>query len=423
MAAVAIVAAIVGASLALRDSEPEITETPPPPILVRVAEPPGGASLVTEETIHFSSRDALFAYIDFVGRDREGLRKVSDRAIAIKGPESSVRLRAEQAKIVDQLLGHDFFAEPSLLRSGGISTRRVSCDFAAIQPSELIALFAAATGWPVVQSADVPLASSAYLRVAADDQPWDDVILAVLRAAGLSVHRYESIWLVTAENVAIVPPSKVLIIHMRAGAGEDVRQLAATALSDRGVAWTSSAGDRDAVIVVDEAGGIEAVNRILDGFPEQDLELVSPPRFSGPPVSLRLDMASLHDVLDFYGNLTNRPNVVAFERNAWVRANIVDVPADEHLRAVLDANGLAATAEGRRVIARPFEVETIEVRPARTTVATFEPLARVAAYAAEATGVPTTIESHGDVVRIEGRNDVARDLAEVVRTIDRAMKP
>jgi hypothetical protein len=134
-------------------------------------------------------------------------------------------------------------------------------------------------------------------------------------------------------------------------------------------------------------------------------------------------MASLHDVLDFYGNLTNRPHVVAFERNAWVRANIVDVPADEHLRAVLDANGLAATAEGRRVIARPFEVETIEVRPARTTVATFEPLARVAAYAAEATGVPTTIESHGDVVRIEGRNDVARDLAEVVRTIDRAMKP
>ncbi len=416
---VAVVAGLVGASLALRDREPgPVITSHPPALLVRVTDAPVTDNVVIEETITLSSRDALFAYLDFVGRDRSEFRKVDDRSILVTGTTESVRMRVEEAKVIDQLLGYEFFREPSLLTSDRPSNRLVSCDFDAIQPSELIGLFSAAAGWPVVQSADVPLEHSAFLRVSAENQSWDEIVRNVLRAAGLATHRYETIWLVTSEDIPVIPRSKVLAIFPRRHSTEDVRQRAADAMTNRGVAWRLDAGGREAVAVVDEAGGIDAVLESIDDLRGPDWEIVNPRRFTGQPVSLRLDGSPIGDMLAFYGSLTRRPHVAEGDLDGWVRANIVEIPSDEYLAAVLDANRLTTHDGEDHVLVRPFEDETIEVRLRVLDGASLAPLV---AHASSAEGSSALISIEGLVVRIEGRNDIARELATVVKALDDAM--
>jgi tRNA A-37 threonylcarbamoyl transferase component Bud32 len=420
IAGTAIVAALIGANLARRD---RVVELPPrePSVLVRVADPPASSGDVVEETIRFSSRDALFAYVEFVGRGRSGLRKVDEKSLLLEGPSDFVKSRVEEARVIDQLLGYDFFREPNLLTSGRASSRLVTCDFVAIQPSELIALFSAAAGWPVVQSADVPLASSEFLRVSAENQPWDDLVLKVLRAAGLGTHRYETIWLVTAEDVPIVPRGKTLTIFPRRHSTEDVRQRAEAVISDAGLVWTVEAKGSTGVVVVDGADGIDRVLESIASIRGTDWDVVNPRSFTGRPVSLRLEDAPLKDMLDFYSTLSRRPHVAVAGTSAWVRASVVEIPADECLTAVLDANGLAATDSGARVEVRPIATEVVEVRLKNTEPKTLEPLRRRAEQAAARTGVPATISARADVVRIEARSDVARDLASIVEAIDSAL--
>jgi hypothetical protein len=335
IAAVAVIAAVVGANIALRQREP--APQPPavsPSLLVRVTDAPTASGTIIEEVLPFSSRDALFAYLEFLGRERGNVRRVDERTIAIEGPAEDVRIRAEEARVIDQLHGYDFFREPSRLVDGSTSTRLVTCDLPAVRPAEIVALLSAATGWPVVQSADQPLESSSWLRVSAENQPWDELLLRVLRAAGLASHRYETIWLVTSENVSIAPAWKAAVIVPDATSVREAEGRVGAAISDHGLSWVVETNGNEAIVAVDGATGIETALRAIEDLRTPEWRVESPPQFSGQMISLRLDDAPLKDVLDFYSNLTGTRHVPDTNGSGWVRANIVEVPSDEPVEVV-----------------------------------------------------------------------------------------
>jgi len=419
LASVVILAAVIGMSIALRDNgsggAPPATT---PSILVRVTDAPVAPGEITEQILPFSSRDSLFAYMEFIGRNRNDVRRVDEKTIAIEGPAESVRMRAEEARIIDQLHGYEFFREPSRLRGGPTSTRMVDCDFAAIQPAELLALFSAAAGWPVVQSADRPLEASTFLRVSAKGQPWDELVAQVLRAAGLAAYRYETIWLVTSESVPIVQAWKGAVILPRRHSTRDVHERVQAAISRQGTSWIVESGGADAVVIVDSADGLESALHSIDDIRAPDWVVNSPQRFSGQSISLRLENAPLGDVLAFYSNLTGTPHVLEAGSSGWVRANVVEIPAEEYLSAVLDANLLTAEPGDRRVIVRPARPQAIDVALGSIDWSMIEPLGNLATYAQEVSGTSTSMTARGNTVRIEARADIARNLAELVRALD-----
>jgi len=418
IAATVVIAAVVGANIALRREEPAPQPAASPSLLVRVTDAPGASGTIVEETLPFSSRDALFAYLEFLGRERGNVRRVDERTIAVEGPAEDVRLRAEEARIFDQLHGYDFFREPSRLIGGSASTRRVTCDLSAVQPAEVVALFSAATGWPVVQSADQPLESSSWLRVNADDQPWDELVLRVLRAAGLASHRYETIWLVTSENVSVAPAWKSAVIVPDPASTAEAEERVRSGISEHGVSWVVETSAGKAVLMVDGATEIDAMLHGIEKLRTPDWRVESPPRFSGQPISLRLDDAPLKDVLDFYSSLTGSRHLPDRNTSAWVRANIVEMPSDEFLTAVLDANQLTAVTSGSNVLVRPAELESVTVRVRHAEADSLAPLEALAERMQQITGTSTAVIVSHDSVRIEARSDVARNLAAVVRTID-----
>ena len=133
--------------------------------------------------------------------------------------------------------------------------------------------------------------------------------MRILRAAGLAAYRYETIWLVTSEDVAIVPAWKVAVIFPRRFSAEDVRQRAEMAISGRGAAWTVETEGTDGVLVVGGTDEIDATLRSIADIRAPDWEVTAPQRFTGQSISLRMENAPLKDVLAFYSNLTGRPHV------------------------------------------------------------------------------------------------------------------
>ena len=199
---------------------------------------------------------------------------------------------------------------------------------------------------------------------------------------------------------------------------QDLAQRVRDAIADRGVVWIAESRGTDVLLVAASSAGIDSAIGALEGVRAPDWVVTSPPRFRGQPISLRLENAPLEDVLAFYSNLTGSPYAPDGDTDAWVRASIVDVPSDESLAAILDANRLGTTDAGSRILVGPAKVETIDVPVRHLSAAAMDPLNALVEQTPSISDAPSVVSFRGDKVRIEARADVAENLAALVRTLD-----
>ncbi|MGK2859318.1 MAG: serine/threonine-protein kinase [Thermoanaerobaculia bacterium] len=380
-AAIALIALIAVAAGVQTLSKRDPSEAPPvrpSPAVVERAAPERLAPTGTGRTsLTFSSRDAVFRYLEFLGRDRKGVTRLDDLTLELDGPASQVANRAEAGRLIDAMEGHRFALGHSGFTDGVASDRKVSVKFERIGAAELVDLFAWSAGWPVALRGDfIELAEQqGALRVAAEAQPWDLVVAKVLDAAGAEAIRFESAWLVVPKGSRVHEPLRVAAVYQESMKPQELARLMRKAAGNRAVILTDTASSPPGLLAVAPSRDMPTILRALKGSRREEWRVIEPELFRGDPISLRVRGVDLGEVLALAGSAP----VEGIE--GQLTATVTEVPREELLAIALAANGLTSVQRGDPVRVVPQgsgEPARIKMRVASRPASFYAPLAALA---------------------------------------------
>ena len=359
--------------------EPAASDTPGPS--ARVGTPAaaerGAPSGMTRTSVTFSNRDAVFRFLEFLGKDREGVTRLDDLTLELEGTVGRVATRAEQARIIDAMPGYRFNLGHNLFRDARESDRAVTLSFERIAADEVVSLFAWSAGWPVVQRGDFTelCAKLGPVRVEARAQPWDRVVSEVLDAAGAEAVRFESAWLIVPKGAPVRQPLRVAGIYQDAMSPKKLSEKIEKSAGPGAVLVFDDAAAPPGILVVAPSRDLVATLRDIDAIKRDDWRLIEPAIFGGEPISLRVRDASLKEVAGLAGGVSVG-NV-----DGRVTATLTEVPGEELLAIALAANGLTAVSGGpapRFVEDTPGARTRLELKVANRSPSFYAPLSRLA---------------------------------------------
>jgi serine/threonine protein kinase len=351
----------------------------------RGATPAARATAVTRVHLLHTKRDDILKVLDTLPDGRVPvssggllaeipvtLRDAGPAGVDVVAAPQDVANAVAIVKLVDALAASKFTTEPNVFTGSASSSRRVSFS-GNYSPAGLITVLARATGWPLVRDASV-MRVPGTVRMDVHDTPWDEVATNVIRSAGLSLWRDESVWVLESEarrhQREAGTPKKWVAFSLRRTDPESVVASIRTLIGGVGeVAWSPRSKH---LVVCTTAERMADVTRVLSMIdqPSNAADAKSSPQYRGAPLSLSLRSADVGDVLKTFGALTKLSIVIDPEVRGAVSVDLHDIPWDNQFDAICRSQGLAFRIDGNvmsimpesKQFAGPDAVDTIALK-------------------------------------------------------------